>query len=261
MKTIIITLILAITQSHSLFVQSTCSYQAQDEVVVEQAKEQNIQSRIMDAFLNSFVVQNNSEMLSIIDELSSMYDTTNNSLFLYWKGYAIYYNSIIYLKNGDNDKAYEVLKEGIDTLESITTKNAEDYALLSMMHSFSCQFLGFPKVVMASRTADEYIEKALKLDDNNLRVYYVMANNDYYTPKTYGGGKEVEKHALRALSLPAQEISNPYLPSWGRKECFELLTNHYIKNNMMDKAKVYVEQGLAEYPDSYTLKYNKSKLP
>lgn len=30
---------------------------------------------------------------------------------------------------------------------------------------------------------------------------------------------------------------------------------------MMDKAKVYIELGLAEYPDSYTLKYNKSKLP
>ena len=88
-----------------------------------------------------------------------------------------------------------------------------------------------------------------------------MANNDYYTPEAYGGGNNVEENALKSLSLPVQEINNPYLPSWGRQESYELLTNYYIKKNMMDKAKVYIELGLAEYPDSYTLKYNKANLP
>lgn len=261
MKTIVITLVLFITLSHNLSGRTSIPNQITVDVIVNEQDEPGIQSRIMTAFLNSFVVQNNSEMISLIDELSSMYDKSHNSLFLYWKGYALYYNSIIYLKNGDKNKAHEELNKGIDALEAIKTKNSEDYALLSMLHSFSCQFLKFPKVVLASKNADKYIEKALKLDENNPRVYYVLANNDYYTPEAYGGGSNVEENALKSLSLPVQEINNPYLPSWGRQESYELLTNYYIKKNMMDKAKVYIELGLAEYPDSYTLKYNKAKLP
>jgi len=261
MKTLIISLVLLFTQPHNPFITYDDYSAVISGVNTEEQAEQSIQSRIMDAFLNAFVVQNNSEMISIIDELSLMYDKSHNSLFLYWKGYALYYNSIIYLKNGDKNKAHEELNKGIDALESIKTKNSEDYALLSMLHSFSCQFLKFPKVVLASRNADNYIEKALKLDENNPRAYYVLANNDYYTPEKYGGGSIVEENALKAISLPVQEINNPYLPSWGRQECFELLTNYYIKKNNMEQAKKYVDLGLAEYPDSYTLKHNKSKLP
>ena len=100
----------------------------------------------------------------------------------------------------------------------------------------------------------------MKLDKNNPRVYYVLANNDYYTPKTSSDGSNVEKYALKALSLPTQKITNPYLPSWGRQETYELLTNYYIKENNMEQAIKYIELGLSEYPNSYTLKYNKSKL-
>ena len=200
-------------------------------------------------------------MTSLIDELSSLYDQRKNSLFLYWKGYALYYNSIIYLKTGDKENAYEELKKGIGSLESIETKSSEDCVLLSMLHSFSCQFLGYPKVVQASKDATGYIERAMKLDENNPRVYYVLANNDYYTPATYGGGSKVEQYALKTLSLPVQKMDNPYLPSWGRQESYELLTSYYIKKKNMKQAKKYIELGLAEYPDSHTLKYNNSKLP
>lgn len=231
-----------------------------DQVNVETQVEQNVHNRIMDVFMNSFVEQDNSKMLSLIDELSSLYHKSNNSIFLYWKGYALYYSCIIYLKNGEKDKSYEELKKGIEALESIKKKNSEDCALLSMLHSFSCQFLKFPKVIQASKKATDYIEHALKLDKNNPRVYYVLANNDYYTPKTYGGGNKVEEYALKALSIPAQKIANPYLPSWGRQESYELLTNYYIKKEDMKQAKKYIELGLLEYPNSYTLKYNKSKL-
>ena len=228
---------------------------------VEAQTEQSIQQKIMDAFMTSFVEQNNSKMVSLIDEISVMHDKSKNNLFLYWKGYAHYYNCIIHLKYGDRNKAHEELKKGIDVLESISTKNSEDCALLSMLHSFSCQFLGFPEVVQASKDAAHYIERAMELDEKNLRVYCVLANNDYYTPSAYGGGRKVEEYALKALSLPAQSINNPYLPSWGRQESYELLTNHYVKVKNVEQARKYIKQGLSEYPDSHTLKYNQSKLP
>lgn len=260
MKSLVISIFLLIAAFQVSYATTTECLVAKKLINVETQVEQNIHNRIMDAFMNSFAVQNNSKMISLIDEFSSLYSKSQNSIFLYWKGYALYYNSIIYLKNGKKDESYDELKKGIEALESIKKKNSEDCALLSMLHSFSCQFLKFPKVIQASKNATNYIEKAMKLDNNNPRVYYVLANNDYYTPERYGGGSKVEEYALKALSLPAQKIANPYLPSWGRQESYELLTNYYLKKKNMQQAKKYIQSGLLEYPDSYTLKYNKSKL-
>lgn len=261
MKSLLLISIIALSAAfqNSNATTSVC-FDIKDQVCVKTQEEQNIHNRIMDAFMNSFVEQNSSKIVSLIDEFTSLYHKSNNSIFLYWKGYTHYYCSIFYLKNGEVSKSYEELKKGIDVLESIKIKNSEDCALLSMLHSFSCQFLKFPKVIQASKSATDYIERALKLDDNNPRVYYVLANNDYYTPKTYGGGNKVEEYALKALSISIQKIDNPYLPSWGRQESYELLTNYYIKKNNIKQAKKYIELGLLEYPDSHTLKYNKSKL-
>lgn len=258
MRTLILFLLTLMLSSQVSFASTIDMFLMSNDHEIQ--TQSNIQDRIMNAFMNSFVVQNNSEMVALIDEISSSYDNSKNTIFLYWKGYAYYYNSIIFLKTNDKKKAQEELNKGIKALESIKTKNSEDYALLSMLYSFSCQFLGFPDVIKASKQATNCIDKSLKLDENNLRAYYVLANNDYYTPETYGGGNNVEENLLKAISLPPQKINNPYLPSWGRQESFELLTSFYLKKKDKENARKYIELGLAEYPDSYTLKHNKSKL-
>lgn len=258
MRTLILFLLTLMLSSQVSFASTIDMFLMSNDHEIQ--TQSNIQDRIMNAFMNSFVVQNNSEIVALIDEISSLYDNSKNNLFLYWKGYAYYYNCIIYLKSSDKKIAQEELNKGIKALDSIETKNSEDYALLSMLYSFSCQFLGFPEVVQASKQATNCIDKALKLDENNLRTYYVLANNDYYTPETYGGGSIVEENLLKAISLPPQKNNNPYLPSWGRQESFELLTSFYLKKKDKENARKYIELGLAEYPDSYTLKYNKSKL-
>ena len=261
MKTLIISIIaLTVISSQNSLATTTTMYAKRVNAAFQDSSKQSIQTQIMDAFMSSFVEQNNSKMTSLINELASSYKESENSLFLYWEGYALYYNCIISLKNSDRESAHTELTKAIKTLESIERKNSEDYALLSMLESFSCQFLGFPEVIQASKNATTYIERAIELDENNLRAYYVLANNDYYTPDNYGGGKNVEKYALKAISLPAQKVNNPYLPSWGRQESYELITNHYIKQKDTEKAKKYVEQGLNEYPNSYVLKSNEAKL-
>ncbi len=246
MKTLLISLMVSVVCSLSVAAQT-------------QAK-QDIQSQVMDAFMGSFAEQSGARMVSLIEELSSSYDKNRNSLFLYWKGYAHYYHSIFYLKNGDRKNAQAEVDKGIEALASIEKKNSEDYALLSLLRSYSCRFLGFPEVVQASQSATIDAERALELDENNPRACYVLANIDFYTPENYGGGKKVEEYALKAVSLPACKMVNPYLPSWGRRESYELLANYYIRKKDMEKAWKYIELGLAEYPDSYVLKSSKAKL-
>ncbi len=259
MKTLIILIItlIAISQNSLAAVLASTKF---ENIINQESSKKNIQTQIMNAFMSSFEDQNNSKITSLIEELSSSYEKSNNTLFLYWKSYALYYNSIISLKNRDKESAHTEIVKAIGTLESIERKNSEDYALLSMLQNFSCQFLGFPEIIHASKKAMTYIERAIELDENNPRIYYVLANNDYYTPENYGGGIEVEKYALKAISLYTQKLENPDLPSWGRQESYELLTNHYIKLKEFEKAKKYIDLGLKEYPNNYVLNSNNVKL-
>lgn len=261
MKTLIIFVLAILAMTHQTNAKSTHSLNFAAENSVEQKVDlRNIQDSIMSAFMSSFVDQNNSKITTLIEELAASYESSNNSLLLYWKGYALYYNSIIYLKSADRKNAEIELKKGIEALESIKKKNSEDYALLSMLQSFSCQFARFPAVVKLSENAAVNINRAIEIDGSNLRAHYISANNDYYTPENYGGGKNVEEYALKAISLPAQKIVNPYLPSWGKQESYELLTNYYIRSKNTVKAKEYIAKGLKEFPNSYVLKTNQSKI-
>jgi hypothetical protein len=62
------------------------------------------------------------------------------------------------------------------------------------------------------------IEKAKSLDPTNPRPYLLEAQNKFYTPEAYGGGKDVAKELFdKAKQLsdnfkPATDLS----PTWGK---------------------------------------------
>ena len=111
-----------------------------------------------------------------------------------------------------------------------------------------------------SSSIKKNLKKAIAIDSTNLRAYYVYASNDFHTPEKYGGGKEAEKYLLKAISLPSQKIKNDYLPSWGKEESYEMLIKLYIKKEKWDLAKKYFQEGIAAYPESYTINQLASKL-
>ncbi len=251
---IIFTLILAMAFSYNASAKSSNSPVGTLNAAAEAQRNQSIQSRIMDAFMSAYLDKNYSEIESIIDELSDSYKNSGKKIFLYWKGYALYYNSVAYLQNREAKKSNKNITEGLELMESIKNKNSEDYALLSLMHSFYRLFAGFA-ILETTQKCNDCAEKAFELDNNNVRAYYVLANNDLYT-----GGKNIEKYILKALAIKQAKSNDPYLPTWGREESYGLLTSYYIKKKQFDKARKYLDLGLKEFPNSYTLKENQSKL-
>jgi tetratricopeptide (TPR) repeat protein len=104
------------------------------------------------------------------------------------------------------------------------------------------------------------VDSAISLDSTNLRAWYVSASNDFHTPELYGGGKKAEKYLQKAISLPAQEIINSYLPSWGKEESYEMLIKLYIQKENWDMAKKYFQEGATAFPESYVINQLASKL-
>ncbi len=229
------------------------SYQTQFKETQSDSLLVNIQNKIYTAFVQGFISKSNAKLTSLSNELEMLYNEKNQKLILYWRSYLQYYSAIYYLNRGDRNISEKEIDKGIDWLKGMKNKNSEDYALLSLLQGFGIQFKGM-KAMFISSKIKKNANTAIALDSTNLRAYYVYASNDFYTPKKYGGGKEAEKYLLKAISLPVQKIKNAYLPSWGKKESYEMLIKLYIKQGKWDLAKKYFQEGIKRYPDSYEIK-------
>ncbi|MGN7884949.1 hypothetical protein [Dyadobacter sp. 22481] len=71
--------------------------------------------------------------------------------------------------------------------------------------------------------SDQFLKKAQKLDAENPRAIYLEAWTKYYTPKLWGGDKDLAKElAGKAIQkLPATTFS--VMPHWGKAESETLL--------------------------------------
>jgi hypothetical protein len=220
---------------------------------------EGIQKKINEAFVQSFITQKNDALIELAKNLEQLYREKNQNLILYWRSYLQFYTSIYFLKANDKKKAEKEIDRGIDWLEGMPNKNSEDYALLSMLQGYALQFKGL-KVMFLAGEVKRNASQAIALDSTNLRGYYVYASNDFYTPAKYGGGHEVEKYLMKALSLPAQKVANTYLPSWGIQEAYELIIKHYIAKEQWEQAKNYYKEAATEFPENYQITQLASKL-
>lgn len=234
-------------------------YYTQSENVQSDSLLVDIQSKIYNAFVKDRMSQKNDALNELSIQLENLYKAKNQNLILYWRAYLQFYSSINNLIKGDNKSAENAINNGIELIASVEKKYSDDYALLAMLQSFSIQF-NTMNAMYISLDVKKNVDSAISLDSTNLRAWYMLASNDFYTPAQYGGGKEAEKYLLKAISLPAQKIENSYLPSWGKEESYEMLIKLYIKKEKWDLAKIYFREGIAAFPKSYIINQLASEL-
>lgn len=235
------------------------SYQTQLTQLQSDSLLVNIQSKIYNAFVEGLMSKDNKSLSKLSTDLEALNKTRKQNLILYWRAYLQFYSSIFYLKKGEKETAEKEIDKGIEWLDNMKKKNSEDYALLAMLQGFGIQFKGM-KAMFISGDIKKNAKQAMAIDSTNLRAYYVYASNDFYTPEKYGGGKEAEKHLLKAVALPAQKVKNEYLPSWGKEESYEMLIKLYMKKEKWDLAKQYFKEGIKAFPESYTINQLASEL-
>lgn len=218
-----------------------------------------IESKIYEAFVESLMQQDHKPLLKLCNELKELSTTEEQGIIIYWRSYLQFYSSIYFLKKGEREIAEKEIDKGIDLLNEIQKKNSEDYALLAMLQGFSVQFKG----AKARHVSDEIkgnTKQALTIDSTNLRAHYVYANNLFYSPEKNSRGSEIERHLLKAISLPAQKVQNSCLPSWGKEESFEMIIKLYLKEEKWNLANKYYQEAIKEFPESYTIKQLSGKL-
>ena len=208
---------------------------------------QNIQMRLDGAFNRSFAQNSMAPLDSVLAQLEAI--KQRNNLITYWLSYTRSMETLYCLHNKQSKEAEALISRACDDMENLEKKNTEDYALLAMAQNLSIQFRSGMNAGKLSTTVVENARKALQMDSTNLRAWYVLGANDFYTPAFFGGGKETEAYLLKALACPSQKVANPYMPSWGRDESYHLLLTYYLQEEQYDSVRGLLEKAKKEYPE------------
>lgn len=109
-----------------------------------------------------------------------------------------------------------------DKAESIASADADKAEILSIRNMAATQqMLVDPqsRYMSYGQTAGQVLEKALKLDPNNPRLYYLKGMSLFGTPEQFGGGKAKAKPVFeKAVELYKQAKPKELYPRWGQKE-------------------------------------------
>lgn len=201
----------------------------------------HLQERVDSAFYRSVRTRNARNLRHLIDSLEEQYHQTHQSIWAYWVAYATYELSIYEMVNDSHQRAKRSILTAIRCLDTLDDKNAEVWALLSVMTGYSITFRWWAASWLGPRAID-YAEKAVALDSQNIRAWYALLVNDFYTPALFGGGKMVDYYGRRALRCPDQVLPNPYLPSWGRAETYDLLIRWHLRQKRTNSAQELFEE-------------------
>jgi hypothetical protein len=213
----------------------------------------NIQGKVMDAFVNAKISKSDKGLADLERALLNLNKTGNNGIIIYWYSYTCYYHSILLMIEKEDKSSEKILDKGIIHLKNVGNLNSEHLALLALMESLSIQYASGIEIPFISKRIKQNAEKALQLDSLNLRAYYVLGSNDFYSPEQYGGGKKAADYFIKATRLNDQSVTNPYLPSWGKNSAYEMLIRFYIKHKQYAEAKKYYKEAIGLFPDDYMI--------
>ena len=211
----------------------------------------NIEERIYSAYGKSLQSDSDQHQL-IIEELELAHLKTPDDNLVYWMAFSAYRSAIFNMNQEDREVAKTVLNKGITLLESLENPTSEHFALHGSMMSLSITFQRANAAVLSSKAAKLY-EKAIELNDQNLRAYLGVGRSDYYTPKKYGGGLKVESYLKKALNKPDASTDDPFAPTWGRDDAYYYLASYYKREGRIEEAKLYCRKGLKKTPNHFLL--------
>lgn len=121
-------------------------------------------------------------------------------------------------QNMDKDANAEKIKSVCAKAEAIE-KNAEIYTIRNMAATQQMMVDPQSRWMSYGQEASDFLQKGMKIDPNNPRLYYLQAMSIFGTPEQFGGGKAKAKPVFeKAVALFKAEAPKPMYPHWGQKE-------------------------------------------
>ena len=164
-------------------------------------------------------------------KLSNTFERIGDAEKTQWLPY--YYAGLAITTSGwtpaitDKDANAARINSFCDKAESIATSDADKAEILTLRNmSATQQMIVDPqnRWMTYGKAAGEALEKALKLDPNNPRLYYLQGMSLFGTPEQFGGGKAKAKPVFeKAVQLYKEQKPKPLYPDWGQKQTEDMI--------------------------------------
>ena len=143
-----------------------------------------------------------------------------------WKpNYYVALNEVLLsfmLKDSDQrDALLEDAQVYLDKAKELSKKNSEIITLQGFIYQATISVNPMLRGFLYGTKSEKALEKALKLDKNNPRAYYLMAMNLMHTPSFFGGSKTkaLENFKIAREKFSTLEKKEAFSPNWGADKC------------------------------------------
>lgn len=142
--------------------------------------------------------------------------------------YAAYINIIRSFSMQDanaKDQLLDQAQELLDQAWKLNSDSSEMQVIQGFLYVGKLSVDPMSRGAQYSQLAHTSFHKAMTLNPENPRAYYMEGTTILHTPDFYGGGKVPAKPVL-ATAIAKYESFKPigiFYPSWGKKECQQLL--------------------------------------
>jgi hypothetical protein len=145
-----------------------------------------------------------------------------------------YYYAALALSNAgwmpsvtDKDGQATRINAFCDKAEGLATADADKAEILAIRNmSATQQMMVDPQTRWMSygQAAGQALQKGMKLDPSNPRLYYLQGMSLFNTPTQFGGGKDKAKPVFeKAVQLYKEKTPAELYPRWGQKQSEEML--------------------------------------
>lgn len=227
------------------------------QVKGNQPQNKNYQQAIVDSMSKAMLSRNIAPLDNVEKELKAK---KPNRVYNYWLSFCLLHKALYLTTMKQDQQAQACLNEGEHIFETQVGKNAEEYALLAYIQGVSIKFVKGMDAAVIARKSVNNAQQATQIDPKNTRAWYVLGMLDYYTPKQFGGQQKCEALLEKALAQPTSKTNNPYEPTWGRKEVYNLLLEYLVTTGNKEKAKTIYQKAKTEFPNAPELKKYENQL-
>ncbi len=123
------------------------------------------------------------------------------------------------------DEYYDKAELIINHADSLSPDNSEIVVVQSWINSMKIGIDPMTRGQKLGMRSAMLTEKAIKLNPENPRAYFLKGSGLYYTPANYGGGKDKALPVLEMAmeKFKAEKHENAIVPKWGEKTTADLL--------------------------------------
>lgn len=169
------------------------------------------------SMLDSVMVKKNGQELA--NNFTRIGDAEKNQwLPYYYAAYSTVLQGLLTQDYSNNDAIADRAQELIEKAEAVYGKdNSETNVIRSMIATAHMVVDPQNRYANYGPQISEYIEKSKSEDPTNPRPVLLMAQNTFYTPESFGGGKEAAKDYFMTADTLYKNFKpeTPLSPNWG----------------------------------------------